>query len=736
MSDRKDSVTGGKRIEQELAEDGRPVYIVVLTVFLKGFFFLYDLLVFIPFKLFADPELKKERSRERKAMPVDGKPTSSWRHVDTIGTALYTELFEDCPTLGKIWDKAAELHHGHNCMGMREILEVIQERQSDGKTFQKLTLGKYNWMNYEDVDEVIMEVASGLSNLGIIQGQKVVIFSETRKEWMISAIACFKLGLPIVTVYPTLGDEAIAFALAECDAVLAFTSRPLLSKVFASIKDCPQLKRVVYFSEQHELAEVAEEAPDAIKGAFTSIGRELYSFNALKALGHSQAKLERNVQPDDLAMIMYTSGSTGKPKGVLLSHRNIIAAASGQSAVISVSTSDTVIGYLPLAHILEVCAEIICLSKGCRIGYSSPSTLHDRAVKIKRGTTGDCVELKPTLIACVPAIMDKIFKAVSDEVKEKSPIQRELFRICYERKRSRFEEGYTSLVMNSLAFNKIRNILGGNLRFLLSGGAPLNPETQRFMNICFCCPVVQGYGLTETCGGATLADEHDLSTGSVGPPLRSCEIRLREWTEAGYLPSNSPPQGEILIHGANVALGYLKNEEKTKEDFVELDGKRWFATGDIGEFREDGSLCIIDRKKDLIKLAHGEYIALGKVETALLTNPNVDNICVYGESHKDYLIALVVPNLKNLQVLAEKNDVNEPSIERICANKEMSKILQKELQSFVSGKLRREEIPRKVIVCAEPWTADSGMLTEALKLKRKNIEKKFEKEIRQLYEED
>ncbi|KAL3076624.1 hypothetical protein niasHS_011765 [Heterodera schachtii] len=384
-------------------------------------------------------------------MPVDGKPTSSWRHVDTIGTALYTELFEDCPTLGKIWDKAAQLHHGHNCMGTRDILNVIEEQQPDGKAFQKLALGKYNW-----ITNTLM-----------------------KKEWMISAIACFKLGLPIVTVYPTLGDEQLL----------------LPWPMFASIKDCPQLKRVVYFSEQHALAEVAEKAPDAIKGAFKSIGRELYSFNALKALGHSQAKLERNVQPDYLAMIMYTSGTTGKPKGVLLSHRNIIAPASGQSAVISVSTSDTIIGYLPLTHILEVCAEIICLSKGSRVGYSLPSTLHDRAVKIKRGTTGDCIELKPTLIACVPAVMDKIFKAVLDEVKEKSPIQREIFRICYERKRNRFEGGYKSLVMDrmpffpSLAFSKISKMLGGNLCFVISGSAPLNPEMQRFMNICFCCPV-------------------------------------------------------------------------------------------------------------------------------------------------------------------------------------------------------------------------------------------------------
>jgi long-chain acyl-CoA synthetase len=222
-----------------------------------------------------------------------------------------------------------------------------------------------------------------------------------------------------------------------------------------------------------------------------------------------------------------------------------------------------------------------------------------------------------------------------------------------------------------LIFNRIRKLLGGHLQCVLSGGAPLNAETQRFINICFCCPVVQGYGLTETCGGATLADENDLSTGAVGPPLRCCEIKLREWKDAGYSPHNSSPQGEVLIGGDNVAIGYFKNDEKTAEDFIKINDKRYFATGDIGEFRTDGSLKIIgkyleffkiyslnclfsDRKKDLIKLSHGEYISLGRVETTLLTNSVVDNICVYGNSEHDYLIAMVVPNVKNLEKLAQE----------------------------------------------------------------------------------
>ncbi|KAK6041098.1 CoA ligase 4 domain protein [Cooperia oncophora] len=329
--------------------------------------------------------------------------------------------------------------------------------------------------------------------------------------------------------------------------------------------------------------------------------------------------------------------------------------------------------------------------------------------------------------------MDRIYKAVIEEVNSNSLLFREMFRACYERKRARYEEGYTSFILNKLVFNRIGSLLGGHIRCVLSGGAPLSPETQRFMNICFCCPVVQGYGLTETCGAGTLADTHDLSTGTVGPPLTSTEILLEEWAEAGYSPHNEKPQGEILIGGKCVAIGYYNNPEKTKEDFVERNGKRYFATGDIGEFREDGSLRIIDRKKDLLKLAHGEYISLGKVETNIQTGHGIDTVCVHGDSSKDYLIALVVPDHKYLRKKAEEIGISDDDIESLCKNKDMVNAVLKDIQSHVNGKLQRVEIPTKILLCPEPWTPASGMVTEALKLKRKVIEKAFRKEIDELY---
>jgi long-chain acyl-CoA synthetase len=520
------------RIEQELTED-RPFYLYALNAFLIVFFLIYDAVVFIPFKIFADPEKKRERSERVKAQPVDkNDPSSPWRHVDTFDTGLWNEIFPGCDTLGKLWDEAARRNADGLCMGTRQVEKVTEERQKDGRSFQKLILGNYEWMDYTEVDEIIAEITNGLRSLGLKKGDHVVIYAETRAEWMQTAIACFKCGLPVVTVYATLGEEAVEFAMKECDAVAVFTTRSLLSKVASATKECPSIKNVIYFSELYQEPGEDREADEKTIKQVTNSGRQIYFFDSLVEMGaNSKDNRKVDVNPDDLAMIMYTSGTTGNPKGVMLSHRNIIAATAGQSVPIPVGVNDIFIGYLPLAHILEVCAELVVLAKGCRIGYSSAQTLFDRAPKIQKGSKGDCAALKPTLMACVPAVMDRIFKAVTDEVKSKPPIFRELFRICYERKRGRYEEGYTSLVMNKLAFDRIRKLLGGKLRFVLSGGAPLSPETQRFMNICFCCPVVQGYGLTETFGGATLAAAM-LRTIGFASPVRAGGLTVVRYCSA------------------------------------------------------------------------------------------------------------------------------------------------------------------------------------------------------------
>ncbi|ETN80559.1 AMP-binding enzyme [Necator americanus] len=762
---------GDNDINEDLDGKERPFYVLALISILKVIFLIYDVIVFVPFKIFADPSEKLTMSQRLKARPIgNDDPRSAWRHVSTINGELAISTFDCCRTIADQWNEAVRKFQRSDCFGTREVLSISKEKKTSGKIFEKVILiskpaqnfvhrwskgkksitkdhvrrteelqwemGEYHWKSFEEVDKRTNLVASGLSSLGLDKNDKVVLFAETREEWMTTAIGCFKSCFPVVTVYATLGEEAVEFAVKEVSAKVVITSENLLPKVEEAIKHGLDIYTVIYF-----------ESPDPDSAVhYTSEEAHVLSFSQLLKMGKPDP-VNTKCLPEDLAVIMYTSGTTGNPKGVMITHENIVAAVAGQGDAIPIRHHDTYIGYLPLAHILEVCAELVTLTKGVRIGYSSAQTLFDRAPKIKKGCRGDCYALKPTLMACVPVSFAKCFRVClfyvltiqnctysartfSSEASIEDPImQARKIRACYERKRARYEEGYSSFILNRLVFNRIGKLLGGHIRCVLSGGAPLSPETQRFMNICFCCPVVQGYGLTETCGGGTLADVHDLSTGTVGPPLTCCEILLEEWAEAGYSPDNGAPQGEILIGGKNVALGYFKNEEKTKEDFVYRNNKRYFATGDVGEFRADGSLRIIDRKKDLLKLSHGEYISLAKVETNIQTYHGVDMVCIYADSTKDYLVALIVPEHKFLKKLGEEVGIRSDNVEELCREKKVVDAVLKQIQSYLSGKLQRVEIPKKIYLCAEQWTSASGMVTEALKLKRMTIEKAFRKQI-------
>uniref|UniRef100_A0A4W5R1E6 long-chain-fatty-acid--CoA ligase n=1 Tax=Hucho hucho TaxID=62062 RepID=A0A4W5R1E6_9TELE len=550
----------------------------------------------------------------------------------------------------------------------------------------------------------------------------IAIFCETRAEWMIAAQACFIYNFPLVTLYSTLGGAAIAHGLNETEITHIITSKDLLhSRLMAILLEVPRLQHII----------VVDSKPTSWPG----FPRGIMVHN-LVAVQELVAVARRQPLPSDIAVIMYTSGSTGIPKGVMISHSNIIAGITGMAERIpDLDETDTYIGYLPLAHVLELSAEMVCISHGCRIGYSSPQTLADQSTKIKKGSRGDTSVLKPTLMAAVPEIMDRIYKNVMTKVEEMSSVQRTLFVLAYNYKMEQMTKGYRTPLCDSLVFRKVRLLLGGHMRVLLSGGAPLSAATQRFMNICLCCPVGQGYGLTETCGAGTISEMWDYSTGRVGAPLVCSEITLKDWEEGGYYSTDKPnPRGEIVIGGPNVTMGYYKNEEKNREDFfVDSNGQRWFCTGDIGELHPDGCLKIIDRKKDLVKLQAGEYVSLGKVEAMLKNCPFVDNICAYANSDQSYVIGFVVPNQKQLTVLAEQRGLRG-SWEEICNNPDMERdVLRIITEAALSAQLERFEIPKKICLSAEPWTPETGLVTDAFKLKRKELKSHYQDDIERMY---
>ncbi|KAF3848116.1 hypothetical protein F7725_021144 [Dissostichus mawsoni] len=385
---------------------------------------------------------------------------------------------------------------------------------------------------------------------------------------------------------------------------------------------------------------------------------------------------------------MYTSGSTGIPKGVMISHSNIIAGLTGMAERIpNLNEEDTYIGYLPLAHVLELSAELVGMAHGCRIGYSSPQTLADQSTKIKKGSKGDTSVLQPTLMAAVPEIMDRIYKNVMLKVEEMSCVQRTLFILAYNYKLEQLSRGNSTPLCDNAAIR--RHAALHERVFLLPGGSGLRPDG-------------------------------DLRGGTI--------------SERGYHSTDKPnPRGEILVGGPNVTMGYYKNGSKNDDFFVDESGQRWFCTGDIGEFHKDGCLKIIDRKKDLVKLQAGEYVSLGKVEAMLKNSPLVDNICAYANSDETYVIGFVVPNQKQLLALVDQYGIRG-SCEDLCSSEAVEELVLKTLtEAALEAQLERFEIPRKICLSPEPWTPETGLVTDAFKLKRKELKTHYQDDIERMY---
>eukprot|EP00054_Salpingoeca_dolichothecata_P011451 m.63565 g.63565 ORF g.63565 m.63565 type:complete len:712 (-) comp19472_c0_seq1:101-2236(-) len=632
-------------------------------------------------------------------------------------------------TLDKLFSRSIETYPDRPCFGTREVLKVEFEEQADGRKFRKETRGEYKWETFKQVDARVQKVGSGLTETGMVPGSRIALFADTCASWQLCAQACFRYSFPVATAYSSLGDEAIVHSFVETEVTHVITQGPLVKKVTALVDQgkLPAVKCVVYF----------DEVPEADKDAVDKATIQVVSLAKVEKLGETANHKPQRPTADDLAVIMYTSGSTGLPKGVMISHANLVASVSGLSPRIpDFNPEDVYIGYLPLAHVLELMAENLLLSGGAAIGYSSPGTLADTSVMIKAKTKGDVGVLRPTIMAAVPAVMERIRKGVFAKVRNSSFIARTLFNYAYASKMAAIKAGYTTPFWDALVFNKIRGALGGRVKMVVSGGAPLNGDTQLFMNIVFCCPVGQGYGLTETCGGGTVTLPEDPSTGRVGPPVGCAEIKLVNWEEGGYTTDDKPhPRGEVAIGGKHVTLGYFKNEEKTKKEFKDEDGQRWFYTGDIGEIHEDGCLKIIDRKKDLVKLQHGEYVSLGKVEAALKGCEFVENICVYANPDHTFPVAIVVAQEGPVMKLAESLGVSGPLADVVKNDKVNASVLETLAKVSKEKNLQKFEVPKRLHMVPDVWTPQSGLVTDAMKIKRNNVYKEFRATIDEMYKQ-
>jgi long-chain acyl-CoA synthetase len=381
-------------------------------------------------------------------------------------------------------------------------------------------------------------------------------------------------------------------------------------------------------------------------------GISVLLMNEVEELGESTTVEFIPPKAQDLAVIMYTSGSTGNPKGVMMSHLNILTSIESFSTRVDFRAGkDIYIAYLPLAHILELVLELCTLFNGVRLGYSSAQTMVDSSTAIKNGQKGDIRILKPTIMATVPLILERLCKTVNDKISKRSWFTQALFKKLYAYKLDACRAGRKSFLLDRILFRRLnRAVLGGKVKYMVCGSALLSKEVQEFVQVCL-SGVKQGYGLTETCAGGTTQMPYETNTMEVGSVISACEIRLVDWDEPGYRCTDKPnPRGEIHIGGDTVAIGYYNLPEKTKEDFYYHNGVRYFATGDIGEILPNGNIKIIDRKKDLIKLHGGEYVSLNNVETCLKLMPLIDNCCTYAKPFETYVIGLICANQRKIIV--------------------------------------------------------------------------------------
>lgn len=415
--------------------------------------------------------------------------------------------------------------------------------------------------------------------------------------------------------------------------------------------------------------------------------------------------------------------TSGMPKGVMLPHSALVATVASMERYFilvggEIEATDIFMSYLPLAHVFDFFCECFFLFRGSKIGYyrGNQKTLVD-----------DIGALKPTIFVGVPRVFERIYKRVSAMIDEGSPVKKFLFQFFFDQKLNALKKGakfdQANYIGDALVFSKIKERLGGRVRFICSGGAPLPQHLEDWLKVTMCCPIVQGYGLTETCAASCVSmPDRPEQRGSVGPPLFSSECKLAPVPEMGY-DGTAEGGGEICFRGPSIMTGYYQKSDITAEVLTK-DG--WFHTGDIGRIVNNGCVKIVDRKKQLFKLSQGEYVSPEKVEGIAAKSQLVGQIWVHGTSTEAVLVAVIVPSEEAIQKYGGKEEAMKSKDLELAILEDLDKVCRAE-------KLKGYEIPKGVIFHPDEWTPESGFVTPSFKLKRPALSKHFGSEIEALY---
>ncbi|MCB0918205.1 MAG: long-chain fatty acid--CoA ligase [Actinobacteria bacterium] len=583
-----------------------------------------------------------------------------------------------------------------------------QDKSGPEEAFQAPTAdGGWRSFTWNQVIDEATEVAAGLIALGIEPEQRVAIASNTRLEWIIADMAIMLAGAATTTVYPSTGAEDVGFILGDSNS------------------------RIV-FAEDESQAEKAKEQKDKLSELETIVlidgdasSDDEISWADLRAKGkayledHPNIVRERvdNTKSDDLATLIYTSGTTGKPKGVELTHANWAYEGAAMAALGIIRPDDVQFLWLPLAHSFG--KVLIC----AHLQIGGVTAVDGRVPKIIENLP----VIRPTLMAAVPRIFEKVHAGVTHQVEVEGGAKAKIFNWAFAKgaqareKRMAGENvggllGMQLGLADRLVFSKIRERLGGRLRYFVSGSAALSSDINEWFDIVG-MPVLEGYGLTETSAATTVNRPNNRMSGTVGEPLPGTEVKIAD-------------DGEILIRGGGVMRGYRNRPEANEEVFGVAEG--WFATGDIGVIDDGGRIKITDRKKDLVKTSGGKYIAPGAIEASFKAVCPLAGAVVVIANDRKFASMLVALDPDAAKTFATAHGISDDSIEAMSKDPQVEASVQEAIDKLNQG-LNHWETIKKFVILPRELTVEGGELTPSLKVKRKVVEQEFEDDVNGMY---
>jgi long-chain acyl-CoA synthetase len=550
----------------------------------------------------------------------------------------------------------------------------------------------------------VVRLHLSLKGVGIRAGDRGALLSENRWEWAVADFAMVTAGICTVPLYPTLSAEQLHYMLEHSEAQVVFVStQAQLEKILSQWPRLPKLEGVVTFDD-------VATTDERVTSLSSLIGEEPLTAEQRDTFEAAVSA----VRPDQLASIIYTSGTTGTPKGVMLTHENF--ASNVRDNGFDLGTSDVCFSFLPLSHVAERAADYAYFYNGASVAY--PESLDTVAENL--------AEVRPTVVLGVPRFFEKLYARVMDAIASASRQRQKLFHwgvavgreaLPYRLDGKPMPAGlrWRYLLADRLVFAKLRRRLGGRLRFFVSGSAPLAKHLAEFFYAAG-VTICEAYGLTETSPLISANLPGALRFGTVGKLIRNVEVKIAE-------------DGEILVRGPNIMRGYYKMEEETARTII--DG--WLRTGDVGKLDADGWLMITDRKKDLFKTSGGKFIAPQPIENQLKTCASISTAVVIAEARR-FPSALIVPHFEKLEKYAAEKGLVFSTRAELASHPEIIKVVEREVLAACAEMAQYERI-KKFTLLAEDFSIANGEITPTMKVRRRQVETRYAKEIEKMYRE-